>query len=232
MNKLTDEKLDRVMTILSAKTSLDEAAVNDIASAPQLWWGVQRNIAAAKANATSPWPPPKAWWRSLAFVGVPSFAVIAIVVGFFMLKNSVETPLLVGQTKIEQPLTPPIHQPISNKIESTTALALDIDDKGSRQNLRSKSFGLHTRTASSKVTTPRKSVGAARDEIKSEFIALTYSGDPESGQIVRVKVPGSMMVNLGLVESVAKPSNLVDAEIVVGDDGRTHAIRFIRQSAN
>jgi hypothetical protein len=65
-------------------------------------------------------------------------------------------------------------------------------------------------------------------EIKTEFIALSYARDPESGQIVRVKVPSSMMVSLGLVVSVEKPSDLVDAEVLVGDDGLTRAIRFIR----
>jgi hypothetical protein len=37
-----------------------------------------------------------------------------------------------------------------------------------------------------------------------------------------------MMVSLGLVESVKKPNDLVDAEVLVGDDGLTRAIRFIR----
>ena len=64
-------------------------------------------------------------------------------------------------------------------------------------------------------------------EIKTEFIALSYARNPESGQIVRVKVPSSMMVTLGLVATVEKPSALVDAEVIVGDDGLTRAIRFI-----
>ena len=65
-------------------------------------------------------------------------------------------------------------------------------------------------------------------EIKTDFIALSYARNPDSGQIVRVRVPSSMLVTLGLVASVAKPSNLVDAEVLVGDDGLTRAIRFIR----
>jgi hypothetical protein len=36
------------------------------------------------------------------------------------------------------------------------------------------------------------------------------------------------MVTLGLVATVEKPSALIDAEVVVGDDGLTRAIRFIR----
>jgi len=75
-----------------------------------------------------------------------------------------------------------------------------------------------------------KSLTAAvkKTEIKTEFIALSYGRNPESGQIVRVKVPSSMMVTVGLVPSVQKPTSMIDAEVVVGDDGMTHAIRFIR----
>ncbi|MBK9768379.1 MAG: hypothetical protein IPP63_15940 [Chloracidobacterium sp.] len=46
--------------------------------------------------------------------------------------------------------------------------------------------------------------------------------------MVRVRVPSEMMVTLGLVNSVEKPTSMVDAEVVIGDDGQTHAIRFIR----
>jgi len=77
------------------------------------------------------------------------------------------------------------------------------------------------------VAKARKVVGAS-EEIKSEFIALTYTGNPESGQLVRVKVPSSMMVTLGLVSAVQRPTSMIDAGVVVGDDGMTHAIRFIR----
>ena len=84
-------------------------------------------------------------------------------------------------------------------------------------------------TAGRKRTSPaRRREFETPNEIKSDFIALSYARNPESGQIVRVKVPSSMMVTLGLVSSVEKPANLVDAEVVVGDDGMTHAIRFIR----
>ena len=69
---------------------------------------------------------------------------------------------------------------------------------------------------------------AEKTEIKTEFIALSYGRNPESGQIVRVRVPSSMMVTVGLVPSVQKPTSMIDAEVVVGDDGMTHAIRFIR----
>jgi len=57
---------------------------------------------------------------------------------------------------------------------------------------------------------------------------LSYAANTDSGQIVRVKVPRSMMVSLGLKSNVEKESELVSAEVVIGDDGAARAIRFIR----
>ena len=64
----------------------------------------------------------------------------------------------------------------------------------------------------------------------ADFIALSYGADAESGQIVKVKVPSSMMVSLGVAQNVKKGSELVNAEVVVGDDGLARAIRFIRSN--
>jgi hypothetical protein len=86
-----------------------------------------------------------------------------------------------------------------------------------------------THTISLPRTLVAKSSSSTATEIKSEFIALAYARSPESGQLIRVKVPSSMMVSLGVVPTVNDPSKLIDAEVLVGDDGLTHAIRFIRQ---
>ena len=69
---------------------------------------------------------------------------------------------------------------------------------------------------------------APREETKTDFIALSYAAETDSGQIVRVKVPSSMMVSLGVKTTVEKESELVSAEVVIGDDGMARAIRFIR----
>src|SRR5204863_5629257 len=71
-------------------------------------------------------------------------------------------------------------------------------------------------------------VAVKKSEIKTDFIALTYARDSDSRQIVRVRVPSSMMVTLGIVATVKNSRDMVDAEVLVGDDGLTRAIRFIR----
>lgn len=231
MNKLTDEKLDKMMSMLAAETALDEASVNDIASSPQLWWSVQRNVAAAQDTVGAPWPPPKNWWRTLAFVGVPSLAGVLIVISFFVFGSRVEQPTMVVQT-IEQPSTAsPVAVDPKDNIDGKATEILNSDVRATERGVRPRALVSKSPDGFRNLARPKKALSSS-EEIKSEFIALTYTGNPESGQLVRVKVPSSMMVNLGLVDSVEKPTRLVDAEVVVGDDGQTHAIRFIRQSAN
>ena len=78
----------------------------------------------------------------------------------------------------------------------------------------------------------RKSNEEIKQEVKTEsktdFIALSYSSATDSGQIVRVKVPSSMMVSLGVTTEAEQESKFVNAEVVIGDDGMARAIRFIR----
>ena len=67
-----------------------------------------------------------------------------------------------------------------------------------------------------------------KEKIKTDFIALSYSSAAESGQILNVKVPRSMMVALGVTSNVENISELVNAEVVMGDDGLARAIRFVQ----
>lgn len=231
MNKLADEKLDKVMSMLAAETALDEASVNDIASSPQLWWSVQRNIAAAQDTVGAPWPPPKNWWRTLAFVGVPPLAGVLIVIGFFVFGSRVEQPTMVVQTIEQSSTSSPVAVDPKDNIDGKATEILNSNVRATERGVRPRALVSKSPDGFRNLARPKKALSPS-EEIKSEFIALTYTGNPESGQLVRVKVPSSMMVNLGLVDSVEKPTRLVDAEVVVGDDGQTHAIRFIRQSAN
>jgi hypothetical protein len=56
----------------------------------------------------------------------------------------------------------------------------------------------------------------------SEFIPL------ESGQVIRVQLPGSMLLRMGLPVSAERAQDTVPAQLLVGQDGRPRAIRFER----
>jgi hypothetical protein len=230
-NKYSDEQIDKVLSHLMAETVVDEALIDEISTSPTTWWAVKRNI--ARENAVQPWPPSTFWKRIFSF-GVPAFAALALVTGVIWFTADREGPSLAAN---EARTTVPT-------VAADPPTVAEADDPKMRPEQREPVSEIRTASVKTergpRATSPVKrpqpaqpSTLAAKDEtVSTEFIALSHAGGPESGQVVRVKVPSSMMVSLGVVPSVSKPSSLVDAEVVVGDDGQTHAIRFIRQDTD
>ena len=224
--QLSDEQIDNLMKVVLKDASLNDADINDIADSPTLWWSIQREINVQK-EAVSPWPPAIRRWL---MVGVPAVAALALLSIFVFRPTGEKTEQAglqqnVTSSVIETP-SPTVSEPaVPANPENYKVIAKTVE-KGNRTIRASASNRGNDRKID--VSTIAANVVERKSEIKSDFIALTYARSPESGQVVRVKVPSSMMVTLGLVSSVEKPTNLVDAEVVVGDDGMTHAIRFIR----
>lgn len=225
MNKqFSDEQLDQMMRTMMSDALLDDAAVNEIADSPTMWWAVQRQIAEQKATAVSPWPPVNII-RRLLMIGVPATVAAALLISLFVFRSSsVPNDVAAVPTNVETSL------PQTNIQNDEVSPTVDADVKQPEQK-RPQTIAASLKTSPKQIKKQiisTQAVAKEKTEIKTEFIALSYARSPDSGQIVRVKVPSSMMVTLGLVASVEKPSNLVDAEVVVGDDGLTRAIRFIR----
>lgn len=227
-NKLTDEQIDMVLSRLVADTAVDESVIEEISTSPTTWWAVKRNIA-QNIPAASPWPPASLWRRFFPFA-VPALAAIVVAVGMVWissdrttLKNEVTDVKPTFAEKNESLSGPTVN---SDEVRSETEVSstdkAPINKRLIRQPQRSAGH------AKAKAKRTIESKAGETEKVSTEFIALSHAGGPESGQVVRVKVPSSMMVSLGVVPNVNKPSSLIDAEIVVGDDGQTHAIRFIR----
>ena len=73
-----------------------------------------------------------------------------------------------------------------------------------------------------------ETVRAPRREIVTQFFALTDSTLPlERGQLLRVRVPVSVMYSVGLPVNPDRWSERVDADVVVGEEGMARAIRFV-----
>ena len=228
--QLSDEQLDGLMRSLINRSAVDDALVSEIADSPAAWWGVQRKINEQKGVTLSPWPPIGNALRWL-MVGVPLTAAAVLILSFFVFKPA--TNIEKGAVAV----IPTTNSAIAKPAEPVNAPSEPTDVKTEFSNVTSTArqvvrhvatkphYAIKRTAAKTTETTAR---AAKKEEIKTDFIALSYARDPESGQIVRVKVPSAMMVSLGLVASVKKPSDLVDAEVLVGDDGLTRAIRFIR----
>jgi hypothetical protein len=68
-------------------------------------------------------------------------------------------------------------------------------------------------------------------EAMTDFIPLTYltrSTAIESGQVMRVRVPVSTFIALGVPINNQHADELVNAELVVGDDGVMRAVRLLK----
>lgn len=221
---LSDKEIDRLIESVVCDASHNEDELREIANSPTVWWAVQREIAKG-SEAQSPWPPANVLRRWLMILG-PATAAAALAISLFVWWPKTSTTEVVA-TVTEGPT--PATQALPAQIESVNSLP-PTSATGPSNPIKTTERSASTKPSSlkSRNTSPQIAKNTNKTtEIKTEFIALTYARNPESGQIVRVKVPRSMMVTLGLVASVEKPTNLVDAEVLVGDDGLTRAIRFI-----
>lgn len=69
------------------------------------------------------------------------------------------------------------------------------------------------------------------EEAVTQFITLvneTQLAPLESGQVLRVELPTSTLISMGLRITAEDPSKLVIADLLVGQDGLPRAIRFVR----
>jgi hypothetical protein len=70
-----------------------------------------------------------------------------------------------------------------------------------------------------------------RSEYATDFIPLSYGGvqkPMESGEVVRLEIPRSALIAFGLPVNVEQADALVEAELLLGEDGMARAIRFLR----
>lgn len=238
--KLSDEQLDRIAKTLLKDFSPNDETLDEIAESPRLWWNVRNRIETEKARR-----------EKNRFVGfrwqIPVFGALAITVCFGLAvlvlnfrndsnsgaaqQNPLQNPVEeIAETPENSPLVSPTidsnipeipKDPDSEKVPVKT---IEPKTKFAAKNRNIENSAKRAGRSSKKEVPPRTRV----EETKTDFITLSYAAATDSGQIVRVKVPSSIMVSLGLQTNLEKESELVNAEVVIGDDGLARAIRFIR----
>lgn len=236
--KLSDEQIDRIAKNLLQDFALKDDVLDEIAGAPQLWRNVRNQIEAEKARREKSrfgWlraPRPAFAAAAILICGALAFSILNFADNSTAaLENPVENqPPQIAQAAADSPIVSPEvvsknpenpkRQSAANISPSTVARQNKFVAKTAVSENPAKSS---SRPSKTKIT-PETTVA----ETKTDFIALSYAANTESGQIVRVRVPSSMMVTLGVKTEVADEAALVSAEVVIGDDGLARAIRFIR----
>ena len=82
---------------------------------------------------------------------------------------------------------------------------------------------------------PRKTDTAAASsttETTTEYLPLTYMNDQtalQTGVVVRVEIPRTTLLSMGLPMNTDRADTLVKADVIVGDDGVPRAIRLVQE---
>ena len=72
---------------------------------------------------------------------------------------------------------------------------------------------------------------ARRSEVTTDYIPLMYVSDAtssQSGFVVRLEIPRTTLLSMGLPVNTERGNALVKADVVVGDDGVARAIRLVQ----
>lgn len=238
--KLSDEQIDQIAKNLLEDFALSDESLDEIAEAPQLWWNVRNRI---EAENTRREKTRFRWFRAPVLAFGASAILICGAMAFLFLSSAnnsgsnvaldlpSENPARqIAETPESSPIVSPKVEIEKNEFTKTrTPEKISLKNAAPQTRLVAKT-GVRENSAKS-TSRPSKQETLAKtavEETKTDFIALSYAANTESGQIVRVKVPSSMMVTLGVKTEVENAAELVNAEVVIGDDGLARAIRFIR----
>lgn len=102
--------------------------------------------------------------------------------------------------------------------------------RGRRSAPRATSNGLFAPNGTARTVSAGSSAGETA-EIATDFMPLTYDGGAlamDSGHIVRVELPRTALVSMGLPMNFERAGEPVKADVLLGDDGVARAIRFVR----
>lgn len=231
LQKLSEEQLDKLIQNVLHSTILTDEEVEEIANSPRLLRQVQSRIADEKACGERRWF--LGWRWQMATAG--AFAILIAAGAAFWSFDSARMEIaavrneeiIVPAEEIKpietisdapQLIASPIVAPEKSIVKTNKVLSK------TKPKIKPVRVQFAPRSLAKAKTSP-----SPKTEISTEFIALSYLPATDSGQIVRVKVPRSMLVSLGVTTNVEKNSELVNAEVILGDDGAARAIRFLGQ---
>ena len=232
-NRLEKEKLENIGRAILAAGALREAEIDKIAAREDLFAGVL-----AKMNS-APAPAPKEVFSFARFVrrhelGIGgAFAVVLCigVFGLYLRQPSVE----VSVRNIELPAV----QPEAARSEITPQVIVN----GSAAD-RTQDRVMDAPPAAPEPTVeravyrqarpsapPRPQRASVNEAAEPEFLPVTYTGDngesARGGRVIRVDVLRSTLFAMGINVPLENESPTVKADLLVGPDGVTRAIRLV-----
>ena len=153
-------------------------------------------------------------------------ATALVIFGFVMLasrsNSKTDKPNVIAVNDHSKPLpVTPIVKPSGDQI---------IDNTPRNRTTIKASYHPSMKRPPNRISQSRFTPVKAAEET-TDFLPLTYLSDEtaaDSGHVVRVEVPRTMMASMGVPTNRERQSELVKADVIIGDDGLARAIRFVQ----
>lgn len=209
--------------------ALREADIDRVAGSEDLFGGVLARIKSVENTQ----PEPRAGffelvnrYRAALASGAAALLVVSAF-GFFLQQKSSHNDSVASSGSASQPNSAPSDStPQVEFVKGFTQGSADIFEDVQEPTIQRAVF---------RQPEPQREVSAQRasyrqSEPEREFYPVTYIGDGEStrgGRVVRVDLPRSSLFAMGVNVPLENESPTVKADLLIGPDGVTRAIRFV-----
>lgn len=223
--KLNNTELESISNAVFKSEPLTLAEIDQIVAKPELFSLIQKRIQNAP-SITAPVParvlPARRYvlaWSGIAmtFAAAAALAVLNINKEVPQ-KAPVQIAVLnqvpdIADPEVVRSEVPP--QPITGKLSA---------DRTTKEDRLKVEKAIFTRTEP--VTRPERA-----SEPDTRFIPVSYTGDPDEtsagGQVIRVEMKRSSLFALGVSIPLENDDEIVKADLLIGRDGVTRAIRVV-----
>lgn len=211
----SDEELDDFCRAVVQLAQAREEDIQAVANAPFAYTRLRARLAEAEAHQVARHTPRWAWrWRWAA-----AFVVLLAMVG-------------VGwRWMATQPAEPSaVQQRVAVVEEQTRSHEKDERKPDAVAKQTGPTPAKKRRAMPTLLNHDNEKTAMEDNEVATDYLPLTFvaNSDERSGQVVRVEMPRSAMLALGLPVNNESTSELVKADVLVRDDGLALAIRFVR----
>lgn len=226
--KLHDQELDAIGKRLFAASRLTESEIEQIASAPGSFEGVlirireEENGFAHRRSGLGLLLGGRRW-----IVGTGLAAVLCVSAMALILKQNGSDPV-VSRNPVEIPgEARPNFTPQVKFVKGFTSGRADIES----DQLPETPSVVNTVQRETRRSQPRVERASYTQGNENHFVAVTYTGDggesARGGRVVRVDVPRSTLFAMGFDVSLENDSPTVKADLLIGPDGVTRAVRLV-----
>lgn len=225
-----DERLDQVRREMLLSLKVSDEEIESAASAPDLYDGLQSRIAAQQGRPSAERTfADRAGLNFIpALLGPRRSQRWTLTAAAVLLLVSVALLLWLPKQSRE---STQIAQPVSPQFAPSRAPDAESNGLTGRREVAVVVAGPPAQHRQRRTSHRRQQSDSRNDEIATDFLPLTFTADstaPESGHLVRVTIPRSALVAMGLPMNAERAGELVRADVFIGDDGLARAIRFIQ----